>query len=281
MVIYLHIAASDPLEFSTCQRMEVAFKQLLGKFLTEFQKHQPYGPSLKEVILWCINYCKFNYHGECDFNVTSMESLFQKLANLECCNFLNLGLLKCLAEASQNACLQASLENYDATFCDAKIVEQMPEMVSYKVLKGASLQKKYKNGLVKLIKEGMTYGELKEFTVGLCNRVLYVQVNTIIRKSYKRGCICICWLVPSCLADVAYSSAVINTGRFVKLGIRYIMIGEHMVKTPEKRKIGPQAPPLTTTVCKILHRYPEGGQILKVLIFIFKYMCMRCIKACN
>ena len=30
------------------------------------------------------------------------------------------------------------------------------------------------------------------------------------------------------------------------------------------RKIGPQAPPLTTTINKILQRYPEGGQILKV-----------------
>ena len=218
--------------------MEIAFKQLLGKFLTEFQKPQPYGPNLKEVILWCIDYCKFNYHGECDFDVISMESLFQKLAKLECCNFLNLGLLKCLAEASQNACLQASLENYDATFCDAKIIEQMPEMVSYKVMKHESSQKKYKSGLVKLINEGMTYGELKGFTVGLCNRVLYVQVNSIIRKSYKRGCICICWLIPSCLADVAYSAAVINTGVFAKLGIQYIMIGERMVRPLEPHKGG-------------------------------------------
>ena len=30
------------------------------------------------------------------------------------------------------------------------------------------------------------------------------------------------------------------------------------------RRIGPQAPPLTTTINKILQRYPEGGQILKV-----------------
>ena len=30
------------------------------------------------------------------------------------------------------------------------------------------------------------------------------------------------------------------------------------------RKIGPQAPPLTTTINKILQRYPEGSQILKV-----------------
>ena len=173
----LLIIVSDPLEFKTCQRMEIAFKQLLGKVLTEFQKPQPYGPSLKEIILWCIDYCKFNYHEECDFNVISMGSLIQKLAKLECCNFLNLGLLKCLAEASQNACLQTSLENYDATFHDAKIIEQMPEMVSYKVMKDISHQKKDKVGLVKSKNEGMTYGELKQFTVGLCNRVLYVQVN--------------------------------------------------------------------------------------------------------
>ena len=33
----------------------------------------------------------------------------------------------------------------------------------------------------------------------------------------------------------------------------------------KKRKIEPQLPPLTTTICKILQRYPEGGQILKVV----------------
>ena len=32
------------------------------------------------------------------------------------------------------------------------------------------------------------------------------------------------------------------------------------------RKIGPQVPPLTTTISKILDRYPEGGQILKVYL---------------
>ena len=33
----------------------------------------------------------------------------------------------------------------------------------------------------------------------------------------------------------------------------------------KRRKIGPQAPPLTTIINKILQRYPEGGQILKVI----------------
>ena len=33
------------------------------------------------------------------------------------------------------------------------------------------------------------------------------------------------------------------------------------------RKIGPQVPPLTTTIGKILRQYPEGGQILKVQYF--------------
>ena len=218
--------------------METAFGQLLSKFLTEFQKSQPHGPSLEEIILWCIKYCKSNYHEECDFNVTSMDVLFQKLAKLECCNFLNLGLLEHLADVSKNVCLQASLKNYNTTFYDAKIVEQMPETISYKVMKGSLHRKKYKIGLVKLINEGMTYGGLKKFTVGLCNRVMYVQVNSIIRKSYKRGCICICWLIPSCLADVAYSAAVINTGVFEKLGIQYIMIEERVVKLLEARKEG-------------------------------------------
>ena len=43
------------------------------------------------------------------------------------------------------------------------------------------------------------------------------------------------------------------------------------------RKIGPQAPPLTTTISKILQRYPEGGQILKVYImYVSQYSDISC-----
>ena len=43
------------------------------------------------------------------------------------------------------------------------------------------------------------------------------------------------------------------------------MIGGDGQPKRHGRRIGPQAPPLTTTINKILQRYPEGGQILKVL----------------
>ena len=42
------------------------------------------------------------------------------------------------------------------------------------------------------------------------------------------------------------------------------MIGGDGQPKRHGRRIGPQAPPLTTTINKILQRYPEGGQILKV-----------------
>ena len=64
---------SRPLEFLSSQTMEGAFAQLLAKFLAEFQKPQPYGPSVIEVRMWCVNYCQSYYHEEGDFNVTSME----------------------------------------------------------------------------------------------------------------------------------------------------------------------------------------------------------------
>ena len=52
------------------------------------------------------------------------------------------------------------------------------------------------------------------------------------------------------------------------MGFNYIsevfILGGNLQQRKSARKIGPQAPPLTTTINKILQRYPEGGQILKV-----------------
>ena len=48
-----------------------------------------------------------------------------------------------------------------------------------------------------------------------------------------------------------------------------------------ERNIGIQAPPLTKLVKSILQRYPEGGQILKVLYFcILPYRKIRLLSAC-
>ena len=218
--------------------MEGAFAQLLAKFLAEFLRPQPYGPSVIEVRMWCVNYCQSYYHEEGDFNVTSMEELFMKISQLEHCNFLNLGLLECLADASDNMCLKVSLNNYDETFCDAKIEEHMKRIHSYKVVKDKYRKKKYDIGLTKLIRKGMTYGELKKFTVALSNRILWVQSNSIIRKCYKKGCLCIIWLIPSCLSDVTCYAARINTEVFAQLEIQYIMIGEHMIKPSEAHRKG-------------------------------------------
>lgn len=123
-----------------------AFAQLLAKFLEEFQKPQPYGPSLAEVRMWCVHYCQCYYHEESDFDVTSMEDLFIKLAGLEHCNFLNLGLLSCLADASNNKCLKVSLNNYNDAFCHTRIEKQMTRIDSYRVIINKHHNKKYDVG---------------------------------------------------------------------------------------------------------------------------------------
>ena len=219
--------------------MESAFAQLLAKFLKEFQKPQPYGQTVSEVRMWCVNYCQCYSHEESDFfSVTSMDELFVKLAGLEHCNFLNLGLLEWLANASNNTCLKESLNNYDDTFCDVRIEKLMTRIRRYKVVKDKFRKKKYDVALTKLIKEGMTYRELKQFTVTLSNRILYVQPHSIIRKYYKLGCLCIIWLIPLCLSDAAYYAASINAEIFLQLGIQYIIIGDRMIKPSESYRKG-------------------------------------------
>lgn len=238
VMMFFCVTESRPLEFLSSQTMESAFSQLLAKFLEEFQKPRPYGPSLIEVRLWCVKYCQCYHHEESDFNVTSMEELFIKISQLEHCNFLNLGLLESLADTSKNKCLILSLKNYNDTFCYVKIENHMTRIHSYKVVKGEYRKKKYDVVLTKLIKRGMTYGELRNFAVTLSNRILWVQSNSVIRRHYKLGCFCIIWLIPSCLSDAAYYAASINTEVFGQLQIQYIMIGEHMIKPFEVYKRG-------------------------------------------
>lgn len=236
-LIFIAIATlevSNPLKFSNSQKMESAFGQLTSRFLTEFQKAS--GPSLGAVQLWCTSYCRWYFHGEHDFSATSMDDLFRKIVNLECCNFLNLGLLEHLADTAKNSCLTTSLKNYNKTFNDTKIVELMPKTVYYEVIKHKYHQQNYDVAFVKLIEEGLTYGDLKKFTVYLCTGILSVQVNSMIIKSYELGCISIIWLIPSCLTKGAYYSASNNTEVFVQHGIQHIIIGEHMVKPSGAKK---------------------------------------------
>jgi len=220
---------SCPIEFTVSQGIETAFGQLLRKFLEEFQRPSPNVPSVSVVKMWCNSYCKTHYHEEYDFDVSSMDSLFSRLSNLIYCNFLNVGLLEYLANVSKNKCLKESVNNYNDTFNDVKVKETI-EITRFRVMKFEIHKQKYDTIFAKLIKEGMTYGELKKFTVALSHKVLYVQSNSIIRKSFKKGCVCVGFLIPSCLTSAALHAACTNTAVFVQLGIKYMIIKSYKIE---------------------------------------------------
>ena len=183
--------------------------------------------------MWCNDYCKIYHHEEYDFDVSSMDNLFSRLSNLTYCNCLNVGLLERLADVSKNECLQESISNYNDTFNDVKVKETI-KITKYRVMNFKFHKQKYDTIFAKLIKKGMTYGELKKFTVALSHRILYVQSNSIIRKEYKRGCVCIGLLIPSCLTGAALHAACSNTAVFIHLGIKYIIIGKYKIESSVK-----------------------------------------------
>lgn len=132
----------------------------------------------------------------------------------------------------------------------------------------------------------MTYGELKKFTVTLSNRILCVQSHSFIKKYYKRGCLCIIWLIPSCLSDAVYYAASVNTNEFAQLRIQYIMIGKHIVKPSEGYNKGMYTPPTHQSlvmfqlgsVLKPLKNYSYFNSISGLLynLYIIKICTKRC-----
>ena len=215
--------------------MHNAYAQLLKKFMREFNRPPPYGPNLGEVKVLCINYCELYRHESCDFttSVSSMDDLFSKLANPVYCNFLNLGLLEYLAENVDNECLKSSIRNYNDTFCNVKIKNELDSMAEYKVkaVRSGFRARRYEVMFMKLIrKAGITYGQVKQIKVEISHRIIIIPPNSLIVKWYKKGCVCLGWLIPSCLVDAAYHSACTNNAVFAQLGIKYLIIGDYKIK---------------------------------------------------
>ena len=208
--------------------MVTAFQHLSEKFVEEFQRHKL---NVNTVIRWCTRYCTMYHHEEFDFDVSTMEKLFLRLARLSYCNFLNIRLLQHLADVSKNDCLQASVVNYNNTFDNVKVKETIAG-ADIKVLDCASRKPQYDTVFVKLIDEGMTYGRLKNFIVAFSHHVLYVQVNSVLPKSYETGCVLIGLLIPSCLTGLAYHAACNSTAVFPQLGIQHLIIGTYRIKPP-------------------------------------------------
>ena len=237
MLMYsIYHIESPPVEFSADQKMKNAFAQLLKKFVREFSRPPPYGPNFSEVKVLCINYCESHHHESCDFttSVSSMDDLFAKLASPVYCNFLNLGLLEYLAENVDNDCLKTSIRNYDDTFCNVKIKDELDSMVGYKVkaIRSGFHTKRYEVMFTKLIRKGITYGQVKQIKVAISHRIIHISPNSLIIKWYRRGCVCLGWLIPSCLVEAAYHSACTNTAVFKQLGIKYLIIGNYKIRPP-------------------------------------------------
>ena len=225
--------------------MVTAYNLLLAKFLEEFMRLLPHDQSFAMAKIWCVNYCNMYHHEEFDFDVKSMEDLFIRLASLTYCNFLNIGLLEHLAAVSKNECLQISVDNYNRTFNNVKVKEAM-NRINVKVLEGTDHKRKYDTVFVKLINKGITYGRLKQFTVALSHRVLYVQVNSMIKKSFKRGYVIIGFLIPSCLSGFAYHAACSNTAAFAQLRMKYLKIRNYKIQPSTTSRTG-------TYVCCIVY----------------------------
>ena len=223
---------STPVEFSANQRMESAFGRLIKKFISELN-----GQSLAEMKALCINYCDTHHHEKCDFvsSVSSMNDLFSKIAEPQYCNFLNLGLLEYLAECTDNECLKTSVKNYDNTFKNVQIKKELKSIgIGYKVkaIKSGSQAKIYEVMFIKLIRKGITYGQVKQIEVKICSGIIHIHPNSLIKKWYRKGSVYLGWLIPSCLADAAYHSACTNTAVFGQLGMKYLIIGNYIIKPP-------------------------------------------------
>ncbi|XP_065903549.1 uncharacterized protein [Dysidea avara] len=222
--------SANPLEFTADQEMFIAFEVLTETFLEEFRRY----PSKKiaDVSRWCSNYCrKFGIKNS--FRVSSMDDVFQNIYDLPCHNFLNPGLLKFLASLSKNECLVKSVKNYESTFSPVKLKELTKSV-------GAMIQKiqVYKENehcselVTKLQKKDVTVGELHGFTAKLQNNILALHTGAILPQCIEEGCVCIRWIIPSCLVDYAYHSACLNTKMFSELNLLRVTIGRYTVEAP-------------------------------------------------
>ena len=202
--------------------MEEAFHLLLQNFIDELQRPPPYGVSFEGLRGSCINYCVSHHHADFTDSVSSMSDLIKKLSNPKYCNFLNLRRITKMCSA---------ILNYDNAFSHVKIKNEIKHM-DIKVTKAGFRRIQYKKMFVKLIRTGITYGQVKNVTVEISHNVVCIQPHSFIKKSYRRGCVCLGWLIPSCLVDAAYHSACTNTAVFAQLGIKYIIIGNYKIKPP-------------------------------------------------
>ena len=240
------VSPPQPLEFSVSETMLVAFERLLKKFRDEFQQPYPCGPTLFEVKLWCIVYCTRYELDETDFSeVSSMENVFFKIAKLNYCNILTLGLLEHLAERSKTECLIISIANYDRTFYNAQLKDQLSITSDGTVKTIRSLEFKSKRGFTRSKRwytraqiytrsmgKRMTCGKTQKLRNNMSRRIFHIPHMSLTICEYGEGSVYLGWEIPSCLVEAAYHAACTNTALFAQLGIKYIIIERYKIEPP-------------------------------------------------
>jgi len=226
----LYIATA--LEFSQSEKMHIAFIKLTNKFLEEFKKASI---SVNKVIDWCENLCDL-YGASLTLTVSSMDELFKLIRRkLPYHNFLNLELLQLLADLSKMDCLIESVRNYETTFSSSKLNELTLSMgANIKEIQVTNKMNENCSELVtKLQEKDLTFGQLCGLTAELDEKILYLRTGATPPQWVEEGCVCIKWVIPSCLVDYAYHSACLNVDLFSEMKLMHLTIGRYTVEQKE------------------------------------------------
>ncbi|XP_065903620.1 uncharacterized protein [Dysidea avara] len=199
-----------------------------------------------------------------------MDDLFQLLRKLPHHNFLNPGLLKYLAELSKCKYLVQSVKNYEKVFSSVKLnnlIESMGDKIQeIQVLKKNEIIMNCDEMIMKLEKEDMTVSELHGFTVKFQQNILYLRVGINLPRCVKKGCICIQWLIPSCLVDYVYHMACLNTKLFAEFNLLHVSVGKYKVELAE-HSIGRNPIQILCDHYQFLLEAMDPSEICKMLFF--------------
>ena len=226
LYMYCITFLDNPLQFTSDDKMYIAFEVLTEKFLKEFRVNA----KISDVIQWCERFCQLNELNT-NFTVSSMDDLFQCIKKLPHHNFLNPRLLEFLGELSGNNILIQSVKNYEATFSSLnlrKLMQSMGAMIQkIKVLKE---DENCSELVTKLQRKNVTISELDGFTVQLHQKILYLHTGAVLPQCIEEGCVCIRWIIPSCLVDYAFHAACLNMKMFIGLNMMHVTIGRYSVE---------------------------------------------------
>ena len=211
--------------------MLIEFDVLTERFLQDFRMLPP--SKLADVIRWCKQYCR-SCSIDASFQVPTMDELFEVIRQLPLHNFLNTGLLKYLASFSKNKLLKQSVRNYEATFSHKKfntLIQDMGNKIQeVQVMKKSNIIINSSVMITKLKETDLTVGELHGFTVSFHENILSLHVGANPPQYFDEGCVCIYWIIPSCLVEHAYHSACMNTELFAELNLLHLVIGRYKVE---------------------------------------------------